>query len=125
MLGRVPRRPEHLLSPLLFPVWRGSCTPLRVASGSQASQEARGSGAEVGSAAPAKGPRETPQGKLKILGRLSRTRKSQEARVDEVVGSALLYRGPLFEILPVASGSVPRYIQVVSPSSLTRSRSPQ
>lgn len=60
MLGRVPRRAEHLLSSLLFPVWRKrrSRTPLRVARGSQASQEARSSGAKPGSA-PERGPRET------------------------------------------------------------------
>lgn len=58
-----------------------------------------------------------------ILGWLSGTSKSQESRTDEVLGSALWHKHPLFKVFPVVSGSIPRYAPAVSPSLLTRSGS--
>ena len=114
-LGRVPRRAEHLLSSLLFPVWRkrGEAAPRsawlvdpRRAKRPEAAGPNRAPLLQGVHAKP------LPQGKWKILGRLSWTRKTQEDRWSIRVCSAvqeleIFYRS-LWERTQVYTGFEPK-----------------
>lgn len=91
ILGSISKKAEHLLSPLLFPVWREGreTAPLSAwLAGSRTSQDARASEAESHSA-PARGPSKTfaREKKFKILGRLSGAEKVERGGLLSFYGA--------------------------------------